>query len=95
MARTAKFYLEETILDVLLEAKYNSECIGSAKTSKRVGIYGKRGVANAMNDAIVTGMLVKFHSENKVERCDQPNGRGGWKITNKEFDKFRDYIKHN
>ena len=50
---------------------------------------------NTMNDAIVTGLLVKLHSENKVEQCGQENRRGGWRLTDKEFSRRRDDIEQH
>lgn len=92
-ARIGTFHLEEAILDVLLEQKYEGKCIGPAQISKLAGIYRDRGDANMMNDAITTGLLVKLHSENKVLRCDQENGRGGWELTDEEFNSRREDIQ--
>lgn len=87
-ARNGMYYLEEAILDVLMAAQdYDSNrCIGPAEISKKAGIFRERGEVNIMNDAIVTGFLVKLHSEGKVERCKQDSGKGGWKLTQKEYD---------
>ena len=39
-----------------------------------------------MNDAIVTGLLVKLHEQDRVGRCKQEgSGLGGWELTDKEF----------
>ncbi len=35
-ARIGEFCLEEAVLDVLLEAKHGSECLGPAEISKRM-----------------------------------------------------------
>ena len=94
LARMGQFYLEESVLDVLLEAKHEGECIGPAEISKRTGIYGKRGDANMLNDAIVAGLLVKRHSENRVERCTQTHAnRGGWELADNEFASRRDDVR--
>ena len=91
-SRMGEFYLEEAILDVLLEAKHENECLGPAEISKRAGIYRERGVENIINDAIVTGMLVKLTDEKKVQRCKQDNNRGGWELTDQQFKHRRDDI---
>ena len=93
LSRMGEFYLQEAILDVLLESSYENHCIGAAEISRRAGIYRERGDSNMMNDAIVTGFLVKLEFEKKVERCAQPSGRGGWKLTTQEFELRRDDIK--
>ena len=91
LSRMGQFYLEEAVLDVLLEAKHEGECIGAAEISRRAGIYRDRGVVNIMNDAITTGLLVKLHGENRVERCIQSHANlGGWELTDSEFDFRRD-----
>ena len=90
-ARMGMFHLEEAVLDVLLEAKLNGKCIGPAEISRRAGIFRERGIANIMNDAIATGILVKLHDEGRVERCPQTTAnRGGWELTAKEFSLRRD-----
>ena len=89
-ARIGEFHLEEAILDVLLEAKHESRCLGPSDISKRAGIYRDRGKIDAMNDAIVTGMLMKLHEQDKVRQCTQDNDRGGWELTDEEFTKRRD-----
>lgn len=99
MARIGQFYLEESILDILLEARHENQCLGSAEIGKRAGIYregggggkGLKEITN-MNDAIVTGFLNKLNSEEKVERCEQPNKRGGWKLTDDQFSARRDDV---
>ena len=92
-ARTGVFYLEEAVLDVLLEFKYEDICVGSAEISRKAGIYRDRGDADAMNDAITTGILVKLHSEGRVARCTQDNNKGGWELTPKEFETRREDIQ--
>ncbi len=89
-ARLGMFYLEEAVLDVLLEAKYEDKCIGPAEISKRGGIFRDGGRENTLHDAIAFGILVKLHSEKRVQRCTQPNGKGGWKLTDKEFHERRE-----
>ena len=91
-ARMGEFHLEEAVLDVLLEAKHESNCIGAAEISRRAGIYRERGTQDMMNDAIVTGLLNKLESQGKVQRGAQLSGRGGWELTDKEFESRRDDI---
>ena len=94
LARIGEFHLEEAILDVLLNAKYENECLGPADISRRAGIYRERGAINAMNDAIVTGLLVKMHEQGRVARCKQESTkRGGWELTDKEYGLRRDDVQ--
>lgn len=92
LSRIGQFYLEEAILDILLEAKHEKECIGAAEISRRAGIFRDRGKEDIMNDAIATGFLVKLSDENKVLRCEQESGRGGWELTDTEFQSRRDDV---
>ena len=92
-ARMGMFLLEEAVLDVLLEAKHQGDCIGPAEISRRAGIFRDRGDVNIMNDAIATGVLVKLHSEGRVSRCTQHSAnRGGWEMTDQEFALRRDDV---
>ncbi len=91
-ARMGQFYLEEAVLDVLLEAKHEGDCIGAADISRRAGIFRDRGDVNIINDAITTGVLIKLHAEGRVQRCTQPNSRGGWDLTDHEFALRRDDV---
>ena len=94
-ARMGMFYLEEAVLDVLLESKHEGDCIGAAEISRRAGIFRDRGVVDIMNDAIVHGILVKLHAEERVSRCTQSaTNRGGWELTNSEFNMRRDDVSH-
>lgn len=90
MARLGEFHLEEAIMDVLLEARYEGECLGAAEISKRAGIFRERGPEVNMNDAIVHGFTNKLSIAEKVERCKQSNGRGGWRLSDNEFELRRD-----
>ena len=92
LARSGEFHLEEAILDVLLEARHENECLGAAEISRRAGIFRERGIENIMNDAIATGMLVKLRDQGKVQRCEQPSKRGGWELTDSEFASRRDDV---
>ena len=92
-ARLGQFHLEEAVLDVLLEAKHESDCIGPAEISRRAGVFRDRGDVNIMNDAITTGILVKLHSEKRVKRCTQQGKKlGGWELTEREFSSRRDDV---
>lgn len=83
-------------MDVLLEAAHEEECLGAAEISRRAGIFreggGGGGNVAAMNDAIVTGLMIKLFNANKVERCEQAPNRGGWKLTEAEFNRRRDDV---
>lgn len=91
-SRMGEFYLEEAILDVLLEARHEHQCLGPAAISKRAGIFRERGKESIMNDAIVIGMLVKLYEHGKVHRCKQESGQGGWELTKVEFESRRDDV---
>jgi len=45
-----------------------------------------------LNDAIVHGLLNALQEENKVERVDQAGGRGGWRLTESEYNRRRDDV---
>lgn len=92
LARMGEFFLAEAMLDVLLAARQNGDCLGPSEISRRAGIFRRdsSGDLNMMNNAIVGGMLVKLHSEGRVRRCGQPGGKGGWELTDAEFDSRRE-----
>ena len=93
-ARMGEFYLEEAILDVLLEAKHEGHCLGPAEISKRAGIYRKGGVGlkNA-NEWLTHAILSKLFGQSRVERCTQhEKDAGGWELTNEEFERRRDDV---
>ena len=92
LARLGQFYLEEAVLDVLLEAKHEGDCIGAAAISRKAGIFRERGEPDIINDAIVTGVLIKLNTEGRVQRCTQSNNRGGWELTDSEFALRRDDV---
>ena len=95
-ARVGEFHLEEAVLDGLLEAYHQDECLGPSEISRRAGIYRKSGGGDGvhsvknMNDSIVMGLLVKLLESGKVQRCTQPNKSGGWMLTDCEFQSRRD-----
>ncbi len=87
-----EFHREEAILDVLLEVRQEDQCLGVAEISKRTGIYRERGAHDIINDAIVQGMINKLSDQNRVERCVQVNNKGGWQLTDGEFQHRRDDV---
>ena len=95
LARMGEFHLEEAILDVLLEARHEEECLGAAEISRRSGIFREGGFAQKSgNDAIVWGMLNKLAKFNRVQKCPQnkanPTKTDGWQLTDDEFTRRRD-----
>lgn len=91
LSRIGEFHLQEALLDVLCDAHPEGFGVGAADISRRTGIYRDPGVMN-MNDAIVHGLLNQLFDQGKVERAEQPNGKGGWKLTEKEYERRRDDI---
>ena len=96
-SRMGEFYLEEAILDVLLEAKHEENCFGASEIGRRAGIFGEKGDGNkgapaAFNDAIVTGMLIKLIHAGRVQRCNQVQDKRGWELTDAEFNIRRDDV---
>ena len=49
--------------------------MGPAEISRMADIYR----APPLHDAITQGVLNKLLADGRVARCDQPNGRPGWK----------------
>ena len=92
MSRMGTFYLQEAVLDILYEHYVEGYGLGPAEISRRAGIYRERGVADVLNDAIVWGLLNSLHEEGKVERIEQETGRGGWRLTEREFNRRRDDV---
>ena len=92
MARIGEFYLQEALLDVLCDAFQEGYGIGAAELSRRTGIYRDAAATN-MNDAIVHGLLNQAFSQGKVERAEQNDGQGGWRLTAQEYDRRRDDIE--
>lgn len=90
--RMGMFYLEEAVLDILCEHYPEGFGIGAAEISKRAGIYRDRGPSDIMNDAIVTGVLNSLHEQGKVERVPQEEGRGGWRLTEAEYNRRREDV---
>lgn len=56
----------------------------------RADIYRERGVKNALNGAIVWGLLNFLHAQGKVRWVKQKDGKGGWKLTNTEYSRRKE-----
>ena len=72
-------------MDVLLEVRHPDHCLGATEISRRGGIYREKGTHDIINDAIVQGILNKLSDQNKVEQCVQAKNKGGWQLTDIEF----------
>ena len=92
LSRMGTFYLQEAVLDILYEHYPEGYGIGAADISRRAGIYRDRGPSDIMNDAIVTGVLNSLHEQGKVGRIEQEGGRGGWRLTESEYNQRRDDV---
>lgn len=92
MARIGEFYLAEAVLDVLCVAYPEGYGLGAADIGRRASIYRDQGIIQ-MNDAIVSGLLNLLHEQGKVQQAQQHNGRGGWKLTDEEYERRRDDIE--
>ena len=92
LSRMGEFYLKEAVLDILQEHYPEGYGIGAADISRRAGIYRERGPSDIMNDAIVTGILNSLHDDGKVERIEQEGGRGGWRLTAREYERRKDDV---
>ena len=93
LTRIGEFHLQESLLDVLCDAYPEGYGLGAAEISRRTGIYRESGPDINMNDAIVHGLLNQAQHQGKVERRNQPNGRGGWILTTEEYERRRDDIE--
>ena len=91
LTRIGEFHLQEAVLDVLCNAHPEGFGLGAADISRRAGIYRDAGVVH-MNDAIVTGFLNQLYEQGRVEQTPQQGGRGGWRLTDKEYERRRDDI---
>ena len=83
------FRLEEVVLDVLLEAKREGECIGYTEISRRAGIYREQGELKPPTCAIVWGVLHKLYGESRIKRCMQVVNKRGFELTDSEFNRRR------
>ena len=85
LARKGQDYLQEAVLDVLYNVcRQGSKAVGLAEISETAGIYRKAGAAG-MNDAIVQGILNLLSDQRKVNRREQENKKGGWRLTDEEY----------
>lgn len=66
--------LERAVTEVLA----GGQCLGCAEISRRAGIYRAHG--HSRHDGITEGILHKLLDAGKVIRCNQANGRGGWRL---------------
>ena len=84
LARIGIFYLEEAVLDVLLEAKYEQELLWPADICERANmtyiLFEKGDMAY--------GVLAKLEAEGRVESSPKPKRR--WQLTDEEFEKRRE-----
>lgn len=97
LARMGEFYLEEAVLDILLDARHEDECLGAAAIGKRAGIFREAGYAkNSGNDDIVWGILGKLVKEGRIQKCAQDPAnsarRDGWEMTESEYQARRDDV---
>lgn len=95
LSRIGTFYLEEAVLDVLLNARHERDCLGPSEISRHAGIFrdrlerAKDGVM-VPADGIVWGILGKLLREGRVQRCTQiKRDGGGWELTDQEFGRRR------
>ncbi len=78
------FYLEEAILDLLLEAEMSTQQgLGPTEISKRLGTYLS---GDSFQNAIVYGFLEKLKGEGLIEKVE----RAHWMLTEKERRKRRE-----
>ena len=90
LVRLGMFYLEEAVLDILLEARYKGECIGSAEIGRRGGGDILRGGAGTSRDWTVWHILKKLETEGRVETNPPRTPRKPWQLTREEFERRRD-----
>ena len=81
LVRKGMFYLGEAVLDVLLEAKHEEECLYPIEIGRRADL----SYSLYEDTAIVYGVLKKLEDEGCVERCPDHNKK--WQLTAKEFEK--------
>lgn len=77
--RRGTAHLRIAVLEVLYQA---DECIGAGEISVRADIFREAGFAYAQgNDHLVHGVIQLLVRDGMIEKCTQPNRRGGWKLT--------------
>ena len=78
------FYLGEAVLEVLLKAKYEEECLYPIEIGRKANL----SYSLYEDTAIVYGVLKRLEDEGCVERC--PDHSRKWQLMDKEFEKRRD-----
>ena len=78
--------LEEAVLDVLVEAERNGECLSVPEISRRAGIYsGKgdtsKGEPGSMTHSIAWGIVLKLFRAGLIRKCPKSPGRSGYELT--------------
>ena len=90
LVRLGMFYLEEAVLDILLEARYKGEeFIGAAEIGRRGGGDILRGTGTS-RDWTVWHILKKLETEGRVETNPPRTPRKPWQLTREEFERRRD-----
>lgn len=90
LSQIGEIYLEEAVLDVLLEAKYKGKCLSATEVRERAGIYHSKG--NRDNNAIAFGILHKLVQANRV-RCNKEQGKHNrYELTEDEFEERDGYL---
>lgn len=46
-----------------------------------------------LNDSIVHGLINQLFDQNKITKASQRNGKSGWILTEKEYERRRDDIE--
>ncbi|MCY4419074.1 MAG: KTSC domain-containing protein [Cytophagales bacterium] len=77
--------IEEAILDVLMRVYEEERYLGAKKISSETGICRGRWTVDMLSDAVVAGFLNKLQEEKRVCRGKQKFGRGGWGLTDLEY----------
>ncbi len=92
LVRWSMFYLEEAILDILLEARHKGECsITAAEIGRRGGGDILRGMEGPTGrDWIVWHILKKLETEGRVETNPPQTSRKPWRLTEEEFERRHD-----
>ncbi len=94
LARIGMFYLEEAILDVLLEAIYGADesWVSPLRISKRADVYyEEERLWKNFRYAVVKGILSKLESEGRVE-CKIGKSGKVFRLTDAERDRRRDDV---
>ena len=85
LARIGMVYLEEAILEVLLEPAMIEDGRTPGEISRELGVPRSE---EARNYPIVYGILCKLAEvDGRVERC--PNRKGRWRMTMEEFSNWK------